>query len=139
MINPYIMGMFLSVTVASFSQVLLKKSAMKTYDSSIREYLNVWVIGGYFLLFCSMLISLWAYGGVDYKNGPVIESLGNVLVFSCSYQIIQMSSFSSCLMCPRDTLQFLFAYIICFNSFSIANCINEYNKKHKLTVRNKKP
>lgn len=30
MINPYIMGMFLSVTVASFSQVLLKKSAMKT-------------------------------------------------------------------------------------------------------------
>ena len=61
------------------------------------------------------------------------------LVFSCSYQIIQMSSFSSCLMCPRDTLQFLFAYIICFNSFSIANCINEYNKKHKLTVRNKKP
>ncbi len=80
MINPYIMGMFLSVTVASFSQILLKKSAMKTYDSSIREYLNVWVIGGYFLLFCSMLISLWAYGGVDYKNGPVIESLGNVLV-----------------------------------------------------------
>ena len=80
MINPYLLAMFLSVTVASFSQILLKKGAMQTYTSPIREYLNVWVIGGYGLLFCSMLISLWAYGGVDYKNGPVIESLGNVLV-----------------------------------------------------------
>ena len=80
MINSYIMGMLFSVTVASFSQILLKKSAMKTYDSPIREYLNVWVISGYFLLLGSMLISLWAYGGLDYKNGPVIESLGNVLV-----------------------------------------------------------
>ena len=80
MINPYLAAMFLSVTVASFSQILLKKSAMKTYESPIREYLNIWVISGYGLLVCSMLISLWAYGGVEYKNGPVIESLGNVLV-----------------------------------------------------------
>ena len=80
MINPYLAAMFLSVTVASFSQILLKKSAMKTYESPIREYFNIWVISGYGLLVCSMLISLWAYGGVEYKNGPVIESLGNVLV-----------------------------------------------------------
>ena len=44
MINPYLAAMFLSVTVASFSQILLKKSAMKTYESPIREYLNIWVI-----------------------------------------------------------------------------------------------
>ena len=30
MINPYLAAMFLSVTVASFSQILLKKSAMKS-------------------------------------------------------------------------------------------------------------
>ena len=64
MINPYIMGMFLSVTVASFSQVLLKKSAMKTYDSSIREYLNVWVIGGYssVLFHADKPVGIWRCG-----------------------------------------------------------------------------
>ena len=76
MINPYLAAMFLSVTVASFSQILLKKSAMKTYESPIREYLNIWVISGYGLLVCSMLISLWAYGGVEYKNRTCDRVLG---------------------------------------------------------------
>lgn len=80
MLNPYIMGMLCGVALASFSQILLKKGAMQNYPSVIREYLNVWVIGGYVLLVGSMLLALWAYGGVDYKNGPIIESLGNVLV-----------------------------------------------------------
>ena len=80
MINPYILGMLMAVILASVSQVLLKKSAMKTYTSVVREYLNIWVIGGYLMLIGSMLINLWAYGGVEYKNGPVIESLGNILV-----------------------------------------------------------
>lgn len=80
MVNPYIMCMLVSVTFASLSQILLKKSANQKYDSVIKEYLNVWVISGYGLLFISMLITLYAYTGVDYKNGPVIESLGNVLV-----------------------------------------------------------
>ena len=58
MINPYLAAMFLSVTVASFSQILLKKSAMKTYESPIREYLNIWVISG------------WAFG-LFYVDQPV--------------------------------------------------------------------
>ena len=72
--------MLLSVSVASVSQILLKKSTFKSYDSVIREYLNPWVIGGYGMLFLSMIISIYAYSGVDYKNGPVMESLGNVFV-----------------------------------------------------------
>lgn len=80
MINPYMLCMFISVTIASISQILLKKSTFYEYDSMIKEYLNWWVIGGYSLLFVSMLITVYAYGGVDYKNGPIIESLGNVLV-----------------------------------------------------------
>lgn len=80
MLNPYLCIMLGSVTVASFSQILLKKSALKTYSSKLSEYLNPWVISGYGLLFISMLLSLWAYSGVEYKNGPVMESLGNVLV-----------------------------------------------------------
>ena len=36
-----------SVTIASFSQVLLKMGAGKSYPSKIREYLNFYVIINY--------------------------------------------------------------------------------------------
>lgn len=80
MISRYVVSMFLSVVVASISQVLLKKSALKTYRTVMREYFNPYVIGGYGLLVGSMLLTVYAYSGMDYKNGPVIESLGNVFV-----------------------------------------------------------
>ena len=80
MMNKYVILLLLSVLIASVSQILLKKSAMIQYDSFIKEYLNPWVIGGYGMLFLSMLMSVYAYSGVDFKNGPVIESLGNVFV-----------------------------------------------------------
>ena len=70
-------------------QVLLKKSALKVYDNVIREYLNPYVIGGYGLLFCSMLLTVYAYSGMDYKNGPVIESLGNVFVLVLGYVVFR--------------------------------------------------
>ncbi|MDE7324514.1 MAG: EamA family transporter [Lachnospiraceae bacterium] len=89
MISRFMVSMFLSVAVASVSQVLLKKSALKTYDTVIREYLNPYVIGGYGLLFCSMLLTVYAYSGMDYKNGPVIESLGNVFVLVLGYIIFK--------------------------------------------------
>lgn len=82
MISPFMLCMFVSVSIASVSQLLLKKSAMKTYDSVIREYINPFVIGGYGLLVLSMLLTIYAYSGMDYKNGPVIESFGNVLVLA---------------------------------------------------------
>lgn len=81
--------MFLSVVVASVSQVLLKKSALKKYDNVIKEYLNPYVIGGYGLLFGSMLLTVYAYSGMDYKNGPVIESLGNVFVLVLGYFVFR--------------------------------------------------
>lgn len=80
MINPYLLCMLVSVTIASISQILLKRSTFNQYDSFIKEYLNIWVIGGYALLVVSMLMTIFAYTGVDYKNGPVVESLGNVIV-----------------------------------------------------------
>ncbi len=89
MISRFMVSMFLSVAVASVSQVLLKKSALKVYDNVIREYLNPYVIGGYGLLFCSMLLTVYAYSGMDYKNGPVIESLGNVFVLVLGYAVFR--------------------------------------------------
>lgn len=82
MVSRFVAAMFLSVGIASVSQVLLKKSALNTYDTVVKEYLNPYVAGGYGLLFLSMLLTVYAYSGMDYKNGPVIESLGNVMVLA---------------------------------------------------------
>lgn len=78
--SKYILLLAASAVVASLSQILLKKSALKTYDSVIREYLNPYVIIGYLMMFGSMLLTILAYQGVDYKNGPVIDSIGFFLV-----------------------------------------------------------
>ena len=69
-----------SVAVASCSQILLKKGAMKQYGSFLREYLNPWVIGGYLMLFASMFLNILGLRKLDYLNAPVVESLGYVLV-----------------------------------------------------------
>lgn len=89
MLNPYILCMFLSVMVASVSQILLKKSAMKEYSSVIREYLNILVILGYGMMMCSMVLTVIAYSGMEFKNGPIIESLGNVIVLILSYFVFK--------------------------------------------------
>ena len=81
-INPWILLIALSATVASFAQVLLKKSAMEPHDNVIKEYLNVKVICGYGLMFVGMFLTIFAYSrGVQYKNGPIMESIGNIFFF----------------------------------------------------------
>ena len=80
----YILGL-LSVTIASFSQILLKKGAMKQYDSFIKEYLNVFVISGYVMMFGSVFLTMIVYRGMDFMNVPVLEAVGYVLVPVLSY------------------------------------------------------
>lgn len=82
--NKYMLLLVLSVAVASFSQILLKKSAGKTYESVLREYLNPLVIIGYGMMMVSTLLTVAGYEGLEYKNGAVIESLGFVLVMILS-------------------------------------------------------
>lgn len=84
MVNKYMLWLVLSVAVASLSQILLKKSAQKTYPNLIREYLNVGVILGYGMMVLSTLLTVAGYAGLEYKNGAVIESLGFVLVMILS-------------------------------------------------------
>ena len=74
------LALFGAVLLSSVSQMLLKKSAGKEHKSVIFEYLNPWVISGYFLLAASTICVIFAFKGVDFKNGPVIESLGFPLV-----------------------------------------------------------
>lgn len=78
--NRYWIFLCASVVIASFSQVLLKKSAGKKYSSFIKEYLNPYVITGYLMMAVSTVLTIIAYKEIAYKNGPVIESLGYILV-----------------------------------------------------------
>lgn len=80
MINKSILVLILSVFIASCSQIILKKSADKKYDNKIKEYLNLYVITGYGLMVLSTILTIIAFKGLDYKNGPIIESVGYVFV-----------------------------------------------------------
>lgn len=87
--NWYLMILILSVVIASFAQILLKKGAQKHYSSPIREYLNIYVISGYGMMFLSMFITIIAYSGLEFTNVPVIESLGYVMVMLLGYLFFQ--------------------------------------------------
>lgn len=84
-LSPYLLLILCSVVMASFAQILLKKSADKTYKSWIFEYLNPYVICGYGIMVLGMVLNVLAYRKVDYKNGPVIESLGFLFVMILSW------------------------------------------------------
>ncbi len=81
--SPYFLYIS-SVVISSVSQILLKKSAMKKHDSFIWEYLNPYVIIAYGMFFGATLVGVFAFRGMEYKNGPVIESLGFILVLLLS-------------------------------------------------------
>lgn len=66
--------------VASMSQIMLKKSALKHYSNWIREYLNFWVIGAYFLLAASMFLNIIAYRGISYQTGIVMGALPYIFI-----------------------------------------------------------
>lgn len=68
--------LLLSVFIASVSQVMLKKAAMKKYDSWIKEYLNPLVIIAYGLFFATTLLEVYVYKGIPLSLGPVLEATG---------------------------------------------------------------
>ncbi len=77
----------IGVTIAACSQILLKKSANKTYGNVIKEYCNLLVIGGYSLMVLSTIFGVLAYRGMNYMNGPMIETLGYIIVMALSYKV----------------------------------------------------
>lgn len=74
-----------SVFIASFSQILLKKSAGIRYKNMIKEYLNIFVFSGYVLLFLSAILTTYAYRMVPLKFGPIIESTGYIYILFLSF------------------------------------------------------
>lgn len=77
--------MIVSALVSSFSQIILKKSAQKTYESKIKEYLNPLVIIAYGLFFGCTLISMYALKVVPLSLSPILEASGYIFVAVLSY------------------------------------------------------
>ncbi len=73
-----------SVFVATCSQILLKKSSDIKYNSIIREYLNWRVIVGYGMMFVSTILTIIAFKNLDYKYGPILESIGYIFMMILS-------------------------------------------------------
>lgn len=75
--------LLLGVFIGAISQVMLKKAALKTYPSRIREYLNPLVIFAYVLFVGTTFLSILSYRVIPLSMGPILEATGYfyVMVF----------------------------------------------------------
>ena len=74
-----------SVLISAISQVMLKKSALKKYESRIKEYLNPLVIFSYGLFFLCTFISMYSLKVVPLSMAPVLEATSYIYVGVLSY------------------------------------------------------
>ncbi|MCR4924840.1 MAG: triose-phosphate transporter family protein [Clostridiales bacterium] len=79
--SAYLAILFISVFISAFSQVLLKKSALRHYDSFIKEYFNFFVISAYLIFFIAVFLDLFALSRVPVSLIPVVESSSYVFAF----------------------------------------------------------
>jgi drug/metabolite transporter (DMT)-like permease len=77
----YYILVILSVFAAACAQMLLKQGARKEHTSWWRQYINPWVIGGYGIMACSLVLNIWCMSkGVQVKEVSVIESMSYLFV-----------------------------------------------------------
>ncbi len=72
--------LLLGTFISAVSQVILKKAALKTYSSRIKEYLNFPVILAYALFLLTTFMCIFAYRVVPLSFGPVLESTSYLYV-----------------------------------------------------------
>lgn len=71
----------LSVLAAACAQMLLKQGARQNYVGFWRQYLNPWVICGYGIMACSLVLNIFCMSrGIQVKEVSVIESLSYLFV-----------------------------------------------------------
>ena len=88
----YYLLVIVSVLVAAVAQMLLKQGAEKQYDSFLRQYLNLWVIGGYGIMGCTLLLNIFCLSrGVLVKEISTIESLSYLFVPVLSWAFFKES------------------------------------------------
>lgn len=76
----YACVLLLGVFISAISQVMLKKSALKHYDSPIQEYMNPMVIIAYAMFVGTTFLSIIAYKGIPLSMGPVLEATSYIYV-----------------------------------------------------------
>lgn len=74
--------------VAAISQLLLKKSAGKTYSSWLRSYLNPYVITSYGLLFGTTLLGVLALRFIPLVLSAAFAASGQIIVPVLSYFVL---------------------------------------------------
>lgn len=90
MISPLHVFIYVfSVFISSISQIILKKSADKKYDSKLKEYLNPLVIIAYGIFFLATLVTIYAYKGIPLSLGPILETTGYLWVSLLGYFILK--------------------------------------------------
>ena len=57
--SMYVMILLVNCMLSAFSQILLKKASLKIYGSTVRQYLNAFVISGYGLFFVVLAVNVW--------------------------------------------------------------------------------
>ena len=77
----YYLLVIVSVMAAAGAQMLLKQGARKSCSSFLRQYLNLWVIGGYGVMAASLLLNIFCLShGVQVKEVGTVESLSYLFV-----------------------------------------------------------
>lgn len=79
----------IGVIISAFSQILLKKSADKSYEKWYQEYLNIRVILAYGIFFCATLCSVIAFKYIPLSMGPILGATEYVLVAVLSWVILK--------------------------------------------------
>lgn len=70
--------------------MLLKQGARQQYDTWWRQYVNGWVIGGYAIMFGTMMMNIYAMSrGVEVKEVCIIESISYLFVPILSFVIFR--------------------------------------------------
>ena len=78
----YVSILILICCISAASQVLLKKAASQEYDSFLRQFLNLYVICGYSLLFLVIVVNIYLLRFIPiYLDSAFAESLPLVLSF----------------------------------------------------------
>ena len=83
--NRFVFAKILCVVISALSQILLKKSADKTYRNIIMEYLNPSVILSYVIFFGCVLIDTYSLKGITLAFNSILDSFSYILIPVFSY------------------------------------------------------
>ena len=75
----------MSFASVGFYLVCISDHSEKTYESTLKEYMNPMVIGAYGLFFCSVILTMLALKHVPLSMSPILESTGYIFVSVMGY------------------------------------------------------